>query len=202
MWMVRQRCFLNAQTVKSPFATRCPKSQRAGPWVAWHIMALALSRRPESNWVCPSDLSSCLLLDVYLEGCRKVKTAQLSTDDGLKCNFGSCSWQAPCQDGGWRLIGNLSGYSFFYRNFYKPRMSSNRRDLTFPHHTKGTGSSSLRFMPKMKIFTIIKWLQQLWSFWSPHWNLLVIFNFEGWEFSLTGISLIFFHHGPWMRHTK
>lgn len=131
---------------------------------------------------------------------RNVLIQILSSGSGTwtSCNFGQ--HHARMEDGGSLLV--CVGFFFLYRNLYKPRNSSNRRDSTSSNHTKGAGSSSLCFVPKMKNFTIIKLLQQLWIFWSPHWNLLVIFNFQGWEFSLTGISLTFFHHGPWMRHTK
>lgn len=52
-------------------------------------------------------------MDVYLESGRKVKTcSEHSCDKGLKCNFGSWNWPAPCQDGGWKLITSLGLLSF------------------------------------------------------------------------------------------
>lgn len=163
MWMVRQGCFLNTKTVKLPFATHCPKSQLAGPWVAWYIMALALSRWPVFSWACPSDLSSCLLMDIYLEGCRKAKTCsehscQQIRDSNVTLALATGQHHARME------AHYLSGFSFPYRKLYKPRNRSNRKDSTFSLHTKRAGSSSLWFMPKMKIFTIIKWLHNFGFF--------------------------------------
>lgn len=63
-----------------------------------------------SFWFFFLPFNGCLL--GRLQKGEDMLWAQHSADKGLKCNFGSCNWSAPCQDGGWRLITYLGFLSF------------------------------------------------------------------------------------------